>query len=246
MITVDLKRLRHPEGGRILDIGCGSGRHSAAVCDQGRCLVVGADAKAADLSTARERLGYHARMRRAPGGTFCPAAADITCLPFADGTFDLLICSEVLEHIPDHRRAISEMVRVLKPGAQLALSVPRRGPEALCWALSRDYRHAPGGHVRIYRFEDLVALLTNYGLIHRHTHYAHCLHTPYWWLKCLLGLQRDRIWPVRLYHRFLTWEMFQKPRLVHLLERFFDPLMGKSVVLYFTKPAPQPIAKIRP
>jgi ubiquinone/menaquinone biosynthesis C-methylase UbiE len=240
MITIDLKRLRLLHGSRILDIGCGSGRHSAAACDHSRSLVVGADAKAADLSAARGRANYHARVRQGSGGTFCPAAADITCLPFADHTFDLLICSEVLEHIPDHRQAVSEMVRVLKPGAQLALSVPRRLPEALCWALSRGYRHAPGGHVRIYRFSDLVAMLASHGLRHHQTHYAHSLHTPYWWLKCLLGLERDRLWPVRLYHRWLTWEMFHKPRLVRTLERCLDPLLGKSVVLYFTKTADSP------
>jgi hypothetical protein len=73
------------------------------------------------------------------------------------------------------------------------------------------------------------------GFKHRHTHHAHSLHVPYWWLKCLLGVERDMVWPVRLYHRFLTWDMMQKPKMTRSLERLLDPVMGKSVVLYFRK-----------
>ncbi len=197
--------------------------------------MVGADKACSDLQAARIRLDFHAGLRAGPGGTFCPAAADITRLPFADCTFDLLLCSEVLEHVPDHRRAVFEMARVLKPGAELVVSVPRRAPECWCWKLSRAYRHAPGGHVRIYTVSELIALVEQHGLLHRHTHHAHSLHTPYWWLKCLLGLERDRLWPVRLYHRFLTWELFHRPRWLRRLERWLDPLLGKSAVLYFVR-----------
>jgi hypothetical protein len=51
----------------------------------------------------------------------------------------------------------------------------------------------------------------------------------------LLGVECDTVWPVRLYHRFLTWDMMQQPRLTRSLERLLDPVMGKSVVLYFRK-----------
>src|SRR3954451_23657621 len=49
---------------------------------------------------------------------------DITDVPFKDGSFDLIVCVHVLEHVPDDRRAIREMVRVLKPGGVALLLVP--------------------------------------------------------------------------------------------------------------------------
>jgi SAM-dependent methyltransferase len=82
---------------------------------------------------------------------------DGTCLPFADGVFDRVIASEVLEHIPDDQAALDELARVLRPGGTMAVTVPAWLPEQVCWKLSDEY-HAPfveGGHVRIYRAADL-------------------------------------------------------------------------------------------
>jgi SAM-dependent methyltransferase len=243
MITVDFHCLKLPAGSRILDIGCGSGRHVAAAYALEKAIVVGADPSFDDLCQARSRLYYHARCGAHGNGRWTLAAADITHLPFADGAFDLVICSEVLEHIPDHHRAMREVVRVLKPGCQLVVSVPRRWPEALCWALSRAYRHMPVGHVRIYRASALIRHFESRGVSHWRTHFAHSLHSPYWWLKCLLGIDRDQRLPVRLYHRFLVWDMMKRPILTRTLDRWLNPLMGKSVVLYFRKPAtPLPAA----
>ena len=131
---------------------------------------------------------------------------------------------------------MAEITRVLKPDRHLVVSVPRRWPEAVCWRLSRQYRSTPGGHVRIYRAGRLIRTLQALGLAHWRTHFAHSLHTPFWWLKCLLGLQRDRLWPVRWYHRFLTWDLMQKPPLTRRLDQYLNPWLGKSVVLYFRKP----------
>jgi hypothetical protein len=71
--------------------------------------------------------------------------------------------------------------------------------------------------------------------MHWGTGYAHSLHSPYWWLKCLVGPTRSDSTVVNLYHRFLTWEMMKKPRPVKFLDRLLNPLMGKSLVLYFKK-----------
>jgi SAM-dependent methyltransferase len=163
------------------------------------------------------------------------AAADVCHLPFTDGYFDAVICSEVMEHIPDHRRALDELVRVLKPGGRLALSVPRYFPERICWALSREYHRANQGHVRIYQRKALIRMIVRTGLTLERVHYAHSLHAPYWWLKCLVGPSRDDSLPVNLYHRFLTWDIMHHPRLTRQLERFLNPVLGKSLVLYFNK-----------
>jgi SAM-dependent methyltransferase len=235
MITVEFQYLGAPPGSRILDIGCGSGRHVAAAYGLKQVTVIGADRMIADLHQARQRLEFHDRVGAHGNGQWYLAGADISTLPFPDECFDVVICSEVLEHIAEHEQAIAELARVLKPGGHLVVSVPRRWPETICWALSRQYRQTKGGHVRIYLAADLVARIQKKGLGHCRTCFAHSLHTPYWWLKCLLGPEREDLTPVSLYHRFLTWDIMTKPRLTALLDRALNPFLGKSVVLYFRK-----------
>ena len=81
-------------------------------------------------------------------------------------TFDRVVASEVMEHIPDDAGAAAELARVLRPGGTLAVTVPSWLPEQVCWALSDEY-HAPfvpGGHVRIYTRGALPARLRDAGL----------------------------------------------------------------------------------
>ena len=82
---------------------------------------------------------------------------DALALPFADGEFDRVVAAEVLEHIPADIQAIDELVRVLRPGGTMAVTVPRWFPEVVCWKLSDDYHNNPGGHIRIYTDKELVA-----------------------------------------------------------------------------------------
>jgi len=236
MITVDFQCLNMHARSRILDIGCGTGRHTAAVYDLEKGSVVGADPNFQDLLAARQRLGLHTAWNPRKNGVWSLAAADMTRMPFNDGSFDNVICSEVLEHVGPWRRAVKECIRVLKPGGHLVISVPRRWPEAICWALSPGYRNTPGGHIRIFNAGSLARWIRSEGLLHWRTHYAHGLHVPYWWIKCLLGIERPHIWPVAAYRRFLTWDMMEKPRITRCLERCLNPVIGKSVVLYFHKP----------
>ena len=85
-------------------------------------------------------------------------------LPFDDATFDRVICSEVLEHLPDDRAAMRELARVLRPGGTMAVTVPRYGPELVNWALSDEYHAVKGGHIRIYRRRQLLERLRASGL----------------------------------------------------------------------------------
>jgi hypothetical protein len=124
---------------------------------------------------------------------------------------------------------------VLKPGGVLAASVPREGPEAVCWALSKRYRNTPGGHVRIYRRRKLRRMLEGAGYRIYDSHFAHALHSPYWWLKCALGVDREDISVVKLYHRLLVWDMMRRPWLTRALEASLLPFIGKSVVFYGIK-----------
>ena len=73
------------------------------------------------------------------------AAGDATALPLGDGTVDVVIASEILEHIPNYLTVLEEARRVLRPGGRLCISVPRQWPEWVCWKLSEGYRSTPGG-----------------------------------------------------------------------------------------------------
>jgi SAM-dependent methyltransferase len=142
-----------------------------------------------------------------------------------------------MEHIPADRKAAEELVRVLKPDGSLVVSVPRYYPESICWRLSSEYFSANGGHVRIYRKSEIIRLFGNAGARFRFSHHAHSLHTPYWWLKCWVGPAREDQALVRRYHQLLTWDIMKKPRITRLLDTLLNPVLGKSLVLYFRKPA---------
>ncbi len=235
MITVDFDRLPLKPGARILDVGCGSGRHTGEASRMRDVVAIGSDICFSDVVKAKERLRYIQELGENGCGFFAAVVADIRHLPFRDGFFDFVICSEVLEHIPDHEAAISEILRVLAPGKDLVVSVPRYLPERICWALSTDYGNSSSGHVRIYRKEELIRLLEGAGATTWATHYAHSLHTPYWWLKCLVGLNREDSELVNLYHSLLVWDIMKRAWITRLLDYLMNPLLGKSVVLYLRK-----------
>jgi SAM-dependent methyltransferase len=161
---------------------------------------------------------------------------DALSLPFADAEFDRVVASEVLEHIPADTDAIAELARVLRPGGTMAVTVPRWLPEKVCWALSDAYHEVEGGHVRIYTGDELVAKLVAAGLVYEGRDHAHGLHSPYWWIKCAVGVDRDQHPLVKGYHRVLVWDIMKKPLATRLAERALNPLIGKSLVLYLRKP----------
>jgi SAM-dependent methyltransferase len=235
VITVDFKKLSIKSGHKILDIGCGSGRHTCAASRLEKVTVIGSDISLKDVKEARDRLRQEEVMG-CQGKGFCSTlVADITTLPFRDGFFDMVICSEVLEHIPNQDGALKEATRVLKSGGDLVVSVPRYLPERICWALSESYHNTAGGHIRIYKKKNLLNLLERSGTKLWASHFAHSLHTPYWWLKCLVGPNRQDSLLVNLYHRFLVWDMMKKPRLTRFLDQLLNPLLGKSIVFYLRK-----------
>ena len=237
VITIDYSRLKIQPGDKLLDMGCGAGRHVCGACAWPGVMVVGADVSLTDLATAEERIQLHEEYGRPYGGKWGLCAASILELPFSDQSFDHVICSEVMEHIHDDKRAAAELDRVLKPGGTLTVSVPRYFPERICWALSTEYANTEGGHVRIYRKKQISRRFQSLGLALTHRHWAHSLHSPYWWLKCLAGPDNDKSAPVAAYHRFLTWDLMKKPWITRAADCLLNPLMGKSLVLYFRKSA---------
>ncbi len=237
MLTADYDILGLREGDSILDLGCGFGRHAYEAARRGAHVVAldaGTDevdgvlgtfaamVEAGELTNSRTRVGV--------------VQGDALHLPFPDATFDRVICSEVLEHIPDDLGAMRELSRVLRPGGTMAITIPRFGPELINWALSDEYHMVKGGHVRIYRRRVVEERLRSTGLRVTGHHYAHGLHSPYWWLKCLVGTTNNDHPLVKAYHRLLVWDIVKAPRTTRYAEKILAPLIGKSLIVYLEKP----------
>ncbi|MEV5831983.1 class I SAM-dependent methyltransferase [Nocardia sp. NPDC052112] len=243
MLTVDFDRLGVGPGVRVIDVGCGGGRHSFEVYRRGADIVA-FDQNSADLADVDVMFAAMAAAGEAPEYAKAETVrGDALDLPYGEDEFDVVIASEILEHVPQDGQAIAELVRVLKPGGALAVTVPRWLPERVCWALSDEYHAIEGGHVRIYRADELRDQITARGMRYLRQEFAHALHSPFWWLKCAVGVTNDTHPAVTAYHRMLVWDMMSAPRLTRTAERLLNPLIGKSVALYFSKPAVRSAAR---
>lgn len=236
MLTVDYGRLGLFPGARLLDLGCGAGRHAyEGMRHGGRVVAVDVDqAEVGDVAAMLDAMVEEGQA--GAGGRGAALCGDVLRLPFPDRSFDRVIAAEVLEHVGADDEAIAELARVLRPGGTLAVSVPRWFPERVNWALSVDYHDKPGGHVRIYRRSSLRRCLGRAGLRYRAGHHAHALHSPYWWLRCAVGVARHDHLLVRAYHAVLVWDITHPRSVLQLLERILNPVLGKSLVLYVDKP----------
>ena len=164
-VPILLEYLELGDGTQVLDAGCGTGFYLVAIETLTGASTTGLDSDGGRLASA-EGHGVRARLVR----------GDIQQLPFASESFDRVLMSEVLEHVPDDLSALREAHRVLRPGGVVALSVPharypfwwdpinatwialggspiRRGPIAGIWS----------NHERLYEPSDLLALLERSG-----------------------------------------------------------------------------------
>ncbi|MEX2236728.1 MAG: class I SAM-dependent methyltransferase [Dehalococcoidia bacterium] len=222
-------------GDRILDLGSGEGRHTHHLSYIGQ-RVLSADLDREELSNNRQRwLGLRGDSQTMGHADFMVADGDR--LPFPDNTFDHIVCTEVVEHVPDPRVTLRELWRVLKPGGNLAVSTPATMPERACWTLSWEYWHAPGGHVRIFRPGQLGEIVREadfrlFGIRHKHA-----LHSLWWILRCAFGLPNERAIVPRIYLKaVIEPAMFRQSKFWDRVERVCDWFFPKSVVVYGRKP----------
>ena len=239
MLTVDFRRLPVLTGTRLLDLGCGAGRHAFEAARRG-ARVVALDTDRGELKQVSAIAAAMDEAGELPtGSSIYPASGDATAMPFGDDAFDVVIAAEVLEHIPADQSAMTEIARVLRPGGVAAVTVPAWLPERLCWLLSDDYHNVPGGHLRIFTRPELETKLRRAGLQVGGHHHAHSLHSPYWWLKCAVGVHDDDHPLASAYHRLLVWDIMRRPAATAIADRALNPVIGKSLVVYATKPAGQ-------
>ena len=237
MLTVDFERFPIVPGERVLDLGAGAGRHSFALLRRG-AHVVALDHSMSEMQSVAGMFAAMAEAGEVPEGASAVAVrGDAYRLPFPDASFDKVVAAEVLEHLPEDERAFAELERVLRPGGKIAVTVPRFFPERVCWALSDAYHEVEGGHVRIYRRSQVLDRLRAVKLAPYGSHHAHALHSPYWWLKCAVGVGNDSSKLVQTYHRMLVWDIMKGPKTTRIGEALLNPVLGKSLVVYASKSA---------
>jgi SAM-dependent methyltransferase len=227
LLTVDLARLDVRPGQLLLDAGCGEGRHCFGALERG-ARVVGLDLDRDALARAAGPL--RARGREA-GRLGAMLQGNAFQLPFADATFDRVICSEVMEHVHDYAAAARELARVTKPAGRIAVTVPTTTSEQLYLRAGDHYFESPGGHIRIFRPRDLADALGAAGFATLGVGFAHAFHTPYWVLRSLAGLTRaDESALVRGYRWFLIRATVSG--LLTRIEGVLNYCFPKSLVLY--------------
>ena len=123
IIRAELDRLPLPATARILDAGCGSGRTLQELVDYGHVSGLELNADAAEVARAR---GFDVETGR------------LEELPWQEESFDLITCLDVIEHTPDDRVALRELLRVCRPGGWLLATVPAY--QAL-WSYHDEFNH---------------------------------------------------------------------------------------------------------
>jgi ubiquinone/menaquinone biosynthesis C-methylase UbiE len=151
-------------GDRVLDLGCGDGALTGVLADAAGAWgagsggvaptgsVVGVDVAEAALRRARPRH---------PALAFALAPID-GALPFEDGSFDVVWSSEVIEHVADTARWLSEVRRVLVPRGRLLLTTPSHGRLRLAIGGIERYSEPLGDHLHLYSARSLRELLTEF------------------------------------------------------------------------------------
>ncbi|MFL5823906.1 MAG: class I SAM-dependent methyltransferase [Solirubrobacteraceae bacterium] len=139
-------------GERVLDLGCGDGAFTAIAADAG-ARAVGADVAQAAVERARVKQ---------PGLEFRPVPIDGP-LPFQDAQFDLVWASEVIEHVGDTARWLSEVRRVLAVGGRLLLTTPSHGRLRVALAGVERFSEPLGDHLHLYTRRSLRTVLQEFG-----------------------------------------------------------------------------------
>ncbi|MBI2724430.1 MAG: methyltransferase domain-containing protein [Chloroflexi bacterium] len=233
--SIDPALLDIGPGDRVIDLGCGTGRHVLELSKRPG-IIFGADLSLHDLRVGRYLLEIMRREGDVRAEVHWLQSAGER-LPFRDAAFDRVVCTETLEHVEDDSVLARELVRVLKPGGILAVSVPDEFSETIFWRLSKNYRTQAGGHVRIYRRPQIVSLLRGAGLRPYAVRYRHSLETLYWMSHIAFWSEWGKQGPItRVFRRVLDSQRTRRSRIVTVLDDIGNRALPKSIVVYSRKP----------
>jgi len=223
---LNLKKIKY-----VADIGCGNGRHLKSL----GMILKQAEIRGFDHSIEEiNKLKWEFQNHKCQNNNLYQFFnQDIREIELSSNSQDLVICSEVLEHVPNFKKVIEECKRVLKPSGVMLISVPSFLPERLCWNYSKKYMQSPGGHIRIFKREYLKKSLEDQGLKIFKFHREHALHSFYWIFKAKNNMEDSKF--TKSIHELLIKQMFGKARFSAYFERCLNPLFGKSDCFYLRK-----------
>ncbi len=150
-LRLDFMRAAVSPGDRVLDLGCGDGWMTAELAAHG-ASPIGVEIASAAIDRAR---GHH------PALEFRLAEID-AALPFADNVFDTVWASEVIEHVADTARWLSEVRRVLRPRGRVLLTTPNHSRLRLLAGGIGRYSEPLGDHLHLYAAGSLRGVLRDF------------------------------------------------------------------------------------
>ncbi len=230
MQTIDFDLFEIESEEIMLDVGCGDGRHSLSKKIHGATII------SLDMNEDRlSELKYKIRGQSSDhnGNSIHILRGDALKLPFPDESIDKVVCSEVLEHIPEVEDCIEEINRVLKPSGELAISVPSWFSEVLYEYLAEEYLGKPGGHIHVFTRGELKEIVEKNGFEIWRTDAGHSLHFLYWLLRAIFGIEEEDNLLPSLYHSFL--ESADNSKFWKNVENSLNNLFPKSYIIYAKK-----------
>jgi 2-polyprenyl-3-methyl-5-hydroxy-6-metoxy-1,4-benzoquinol methylase len=217
----------------VVDVGCGDG----AII--GFCARQGAEVYCIDRDA--ERLATtEAKVRDSPARAYHVVLSHCDPIPLDDAIGDLVICTEVLEHVPDPRKFMDELVRITRPGAQLLITVPEARSEQFVAATAPPEYFQEPNHIRLFSAEDFRELVAGAGLEIEDQQFRGCFWSMYWPLAWLTsepgtGLPTENAHPITE-HWTRLWEEVQQHPQGHRIRDALNQLLPKSQSIVARKP----------
>lgn len=206
-----VEKINPEDSDLILDSGCGDGLFLVAISEICKCRLVGIDLDKKNLRLANGYLkGKSVRL----------IYGNITNLPFPDCYFDKVYCSEVLEHVSNDKKAVSEMKRVLKKNGKLVITVPNKNYPFIWDPINKIleslfHTYIKSGfwagiwnkHLRLYSIDEISDLLkeNKFKILDRQALTHYCVPFNHIFLYALKQIKDSGILPKKI---FRTSEKF--------------------------------------
>ena len=219
----------------VIDVGCGDGGF-IGFCAQHGAEVIFVDSDEVKLRATQDRI------KQTSATAYQGIVSNCAPIPLSDGVGDLVVCTEVLEHVPDPMAFLAELVRVAKPGARLLITVPDARSETFIAATAPEgYFEAPN-HIRIFSADEFRDLILQSGLTIEDHQFLGCfwsMYLPLSWLthdeEAGEGLPLDNPDPITV-HWAKLWQLVQQHPEGGKIRDALNALLPKSQCIVARKP----------